>query len=207
MSTSTSSIRVTLLACALMAASSAIAQDSGNSAKKDPKQQAVLRQAQIFLRDLQDGKSANKDFDWLRELEKNPIIQERVFNLAMDLVTPTSDEGKRAKRQLLRRARGFERSVEFGDVVIDLRNRQVTRDGEPVALSRKELEVLLCLARKRGRIVARDDLLAEVWGYHPSSGARAVDFHILNLRRKLEHDPAAPRFLITHHGVGYQLVD
>jgi DNA-binding response OmpR family regulator len=83
----------------------------------------------------------------------------------------------------------------------------VTRDGEPVALSRKELEVLLCLARKRGRIVTRDDLLAEVWGYHPSSGARAVDFHILNLRRKLEHDPAAPRFLITHHGVGYQLVD
>jgi hypothetical protein len=98
MSTSTISIRVTLMACALMAASSAIAQDSGNSAKKDPKQQAVPRQAQIFLRELQDGKSANKDFDWLRELEKNPIIQERVFNLAMDLVTPTSDEGKHAKR-------------------------------------------------------------------------------------------------------------
>jgi DNA-binding response OmpR family regulator len=108
---------------------------------------------------------------------------------------------------LLRRAHGFEKRVEFGAVVVDLRNRQVTRNGEAVALSRKEMELLFCLARNKGRIVTREDLLTAVWGHSPSSGARAVDFHVLNLRRKLEEDPSAPRHLITHHGVGYQLVE
>jgi len=108
---------------------------------------------------------------------------------------------------LLRRASGFERTVEFGDVVVDLRNRCVTRAGAPVELSRKELDLLVALARRRGRIATREDLLDEVWGHHPSSGARAVDFHILNLRRKLEANPREPRYLLTHHGLGYRLVD
>jgi hypothetical protein len=69
--------------------------------REHPGEREVLRQAQLFLRELESGKAANPDFDWIREIEKNPIIQERVFNLAMDLANPEGDEGKRAARQLL----------------------------------------------------------------------------------------------------------
>jgi two-component system alkaline phosphatase synthesis response regulator PhoP len=106
---------------------------------------------------------------------------------------------------LLRRARGPDEPLSFGDVSIDFRRRKVFRKKREVPLSRKELEVLFYLARNRSRIVTREEILDHAWGYYASSAARAVDFHILNLRRKLEVDPADPRHLLTRHGLGYQL--
>jgi tetratricopeptide (TPR) repeat protein len=61
----------------------------------------VLRQAQSYLRELTGGKPESPDFDWLKEIERSPEIQSRVFDLAMDLVDPSSDAGKRARHQLL----------------------------------------------------------------------------------------------------------
>jgi DNA-binding response OmpR family regulator len=107
---------------------------------------------------------------------------------------------------LLRRARGVERTLTFGDVKIDLGRRKVLVKGREAALSRKELEILLFLARNEGRAVTRAEILAAVWGHFASSADRAVDFHILNLRRKLESDPEAPRHIVTRYGEGYELV-
>ena len=107
---------------------------------------------------------------------------------------------------LLRRSRGPEAPLVLGDLTIDFRARRVLRKGREVPLSKKELEILLFLARHRDRVVSREEILEAVWGYFASSADRAVDFHVLNLRKKLEEDPAAPRHITTRHGIGFQLV-
>lgn len=106
---------------------------------------------------------------------------------------------------LLRRTHGPERTIALGDVRLDLRERRVYRGRREVALSTKELEILFFLARNLRRTVTRAEIQAAVWGHFASSGDRAVDYHILNLRRKLEEDPAAPRHIVTRHGRGYEL--
>ena len=107
---------------------------------------------------------------------------------------------------LLRRARGFDRSVQLGDVELDIATGSVTKSGAPVELSRKELDILLYLLRHRGSAMSRQDILDAVWGHLPSSAERAIDFHVLNLRRKLEDAPHAPVWLVTRHGRGYEIV-
>jgi len=107
---------------------------------------------------------------------------------------------------LLRRTRGPEGPVEFGDIRVDFHARKVLRRGKEVHLSKKELEILLHLARHRGRVIPRQEILESVWGYFAESADRAVDFHILNLRKKLEADPGRPRHLVTQHGLGYQFL-
>lgn len=113
-------------------------------------------------------------------------------------------------RALLRRVReegapegGGER---FGDVVVDLRSRTVTRGGEPVSLTPKEFDLLVALLERKGGVATRADLLDEVWGYaNPDVRTRTVDIHVAELRRKLENDPAEPRHLLTVRKVGYRL--
>lgn len=107
---------------------------------------------------------------------------------------------------LLRRSRGLEPTLECNAFAVDLSKRRVTRGKEEIPLSRKELEVLLFLARHRDRVVSREEILEAVWGYHAESADRAVDFHLLNLRKKLEPDPKEPRHIVTRHGLGFQLV-
>jgi DNA-binding response OmpR family regulator len=101
-------------------------------------------------------------------------------------------------------ARPSEPVFTFGDVTVDARVRAVVRGGEPVPLSPKEFELLLALVRRGGAIATRDDLLREVWGYHPGVKSRTVDLHMLELRRKLEPDPAQPKHLITVRKLGYR---
>ena len=108
---------------------------------------------------------------------------------------------------LLRRARGGDETIGIGTIRIDPMARKVFRDDAEVNLSRKELEVLIYLASKRNCVVSRQDILEAVWGYLAASSERTVDFHILNLRRKLEEDPVNPRLIVTRHGLGFQLVD
>jgi DNA-binding response OmpR family regulator len=107
---------------------------------------------------------------------------------------------------LLRRTGGADKTLAFGEVQIDFHRRQVTARGRKVLLSPKEMDLLFFLARNRDRAVTRDEILRGVWGHLAASAARAVDFHVLNLRRKLEPDPESPRHIVTRHGSGYQLV-
>jgi two-component system, OmpR family, alkaline phosphatase synthesis response regulator PhoP len=92
----------------------------------------------------------------------------------------------------------------FGDVTVDPKSRTVTRAGEPVALPPKAFDLLLSLIRREGRVATRVELLREVWGYSPLVLSRTVDSHIVELRRKIETDPANPRHLVTVFKVGYR---
>ena len=107
---------------------------------------------------------------------------------------------------LFRRTRGLESPLHFGGVTLDFARRKVLRRKVEIPLSRKELEVLFFLARRRDRVVSREEILDAIWGYHASSAERAVDFHILNLRKKLEPDPAEPRHILSVRGTGYRFV-
>ena len=94
--------------------------------------------------------------------------------------------------------------LEFGEVTVDFKRYEARRAGRAVALARKEFAVLRHLAARRGQVVSRSQLLDEVWGYDQCPTTRTVDNHVALLRSKLEEDPAAPRHLITVHGVGYK---
>ncbi len=94
----------------------------------------------------------------------------------------------------------------FGDVQVDFRSAEVTRAGQPVELSAKELALLRCFVENRGVVLSRDDLLNRVWGYDAMPYTRTVDVHVAGLRQKLETDSRHPRFIVTVHGLGYKFV-
>ena len=93
----------------------------------------------------------------------------------------------------------------FGRVLLDAAARKVTRGDDTVVLTDKEFTLLLSLARRRGAVATRQELLLEVWGHRGAVMSRTVDTHIAELRRKLEDDPADPRYLKTVRKRGYRL--
>ena len=98
------------------------------------------------------------------------------------------------------------RTWTFGDVSVDAGSREVLREGAVVLMRPKEFDLLLALLRRDGRVATRAELLDEVWRYEPDVVSRTVDVHILELRRKLEMDPANPRHVLTVRKTGYRLV-
>ena len=112
---------------------------------------------------------------------------------------------------LLRRTTGTARASaapsaeRFGDVEVDRAARTVTRDGVPVYLAPMEFELLLALLQRRGAVVSRQELMREVWDHSAVVVSRTVDTHIAELRRKLEHDPAEPKHILTVRKAGYRL--
>jgi DNA-binding response OmpR family regulator len=81
---------------------------------------------------------------------------------------------------------------------------EAARAGKPVTLTTQEFKLLKFFARSPGRVISREELLNEVWGYTNYPTTRTVDNHILRLRQKLEPDPANPRYFLTMHGSGYK---
>jgi len=98
-------------------------------------------------------------------------------------------------------------SAEYGELCIDLRKHQVTRAGTPLTLSRVEFRLLEYLMERRGTVVTREELLANVWSVNGDTLSRTVDVHIASLRKKIEADPRYPRLLLTVKGAGYKLAD
>ena len=93
----------------------------------------------------------------------------------------------------------------FGSIEVDRGARVVRRDGAPVALAPRELDLLLALLDANGTALSRASLMDRVWGYQADVLSRTVDTHMAELRRKLEPDPASPRHLLTVRKVGYRL--
>ncbi|MDX2122083.1 MAG: response regulator transcription factor [Gemmatimonadota bacterium] len=93
----------------------------------------------------------------------------------------------------------------FGEIEVDPGTHEVRRGGVPVALRPREYDLLLALLRREGRVATRTELLHEVWSYEPDVVSRTVDVHVVELRRKLEPDPAHPRHLLTVRKTGYRL--
>jgi two-component system phosphate regulon response regulator OmpR len=95
----------------------------------------------------------------------------------------------------------------LGPFELDLARRTLTKDGEPIELTRSELDLLEALTRRPGRVLTRDQLLEGIRDGETEALDRAVDGHVSNLRRKIEDDPRSPRFLLTVWGVGYRWVE
>lgn len=98
--------------------------------------------------------------------------------------------------------------IDLGEgIAVDTRNLMLRRGDEAVSLTRRETEILQYLGANSERPVSRDELLSRVWGYPRNKGieTRTVDIHIAKLRRKIEPDPARPRYLVTVRGAGYRL--
>jgi two-component system alkaline phosphatase synthesis response regulator PhoP len=94
----------------------------------------------------------------------------------------------------------------FGNVEIDFEKYEVTVGKKPVQLTQREFELMRFLIRNRDKVISRDRLLDEVWGYSLYPTTRTVDTHILNLRKKLEEDPANPSYILSVYGGGYKFV-
>ena len=94
----------------------------------------------------------------------------------------------------------------FGDVTVKVRQRLITRKGKRIALSTREFELLRYLLAHRNEVVSREQLLRDVWGYHQFSVTRTVDNYIAKLRMQLEPRPHEPRYIVTVHGSGYELL-
>ena len=97
--------------------------------------------------------------------------------------------------------------VRAGDLVISPTTRQLTRAGESVRLTPTEWALLEVLLRDAPRLVTREDLLREVWGPGYERETHYLRVHIGSLRKKLEHDPAEPRHVLTVPGMGYRFAD
>ncbi len=96
--------------------------------------------------------------------------------------------------------------VSFDNISVDFRKMEVKRDGEPVVLTAQEFKTFQFFVQNADRVITRDELLNEVWGYQNYPSTRTVDNHILKLRQKLEKDPSSPTHFRTVHGMGYKFV-
>ena len=94
--------------------------------------------------------------------------------------------------------------IATGDLLIDIAGRRVAVAGTDVALTQREFDLLLFLARNPGQVFSRDQLMEAVWQYSFYSDTSTVTVHVRRLRAKLEPDPASPRWIETVWGVGYR---
>jgi DNA-binding response OmpR family regulator len=141
---------------------------------------------------------------------------EKVLGFEMgadDYVTkPFGTRELRARiKALLRRAAGAPAAssteaerYRFGDVEVDFSRAEMLRRGEPVELTPIEFKLLTLFVRERGRVLSRDQLIDGAWGADTFTSARVADNHIANLRKKIEPDPANPRYLRNVRGLGYR---
>jgi len=158
-------------------------------------------------------------------------IRQQASALPIIILTATSDEVDKvlllelgaddyitkpfSPRELLARVRAVLRrssrpavaeQYSFDDVSVDFAKMEVVHAGKSVTLTPQEFKILKYFAQNPERVIARDELLNEVWGYQCYPSTRTVDNHLLKLRQKLEHDPARPTHFRTVHGAGYKFV-
>jgi two-component system response regulator RegX3 len=96
------------------------------------------------------------------------------------------------------------RTLEAGDVRLDVETHVVTRAGRPIELTAKEFELLRVLLENAGRVVRRARLMEEVWQTSWLGSTKTLDVHVSSLRRKLGDDPGEPRYLHTVRGIGFR---
>ena len=161
-------------------------------------------------------------FEVCRELRRSgnrtPIIMvtakaeeaERVLGLeigADDYITkPFSARELRARvKAMLRRTEAeTPKTYRFGDVEVDFSRGVLRRAGKPVEITALEMKLFEAFIGARGRILSRQQLLDAAWAGDVFVADRAVDFHIVQLRRKIEPEPKKPRYLVSVRGLGYR---
>src|SRR5829696_7951952 len=141
---------------------------------------------------------------------------ERVAGLdlgADDYITkPFSPREVVARVRVVLRRVGAEReqepaSIHFRQLAVDFVSHAARLRGEPLRLTPKEFRLLETLIKQPGRAWSRLDLLEQVFGFDYEGLERTVDVHVMNLRRKIEHDPTRPEYIQTVYGVGYKFAE
>jgi len=115
----------------------------------------------------------------------------------------------RVKAHLRREKREVKKIPEaysFGDVEVDFSHFKVRRKGKEVDLTSLEVEILKYFVAHRGEVVTREALLDKIWGYERFPTTRTIDNHILKLRKKIEEDPAHPKYIFSVYGAGYRFM-
>jgi two-component system, OmpR family, KDP operon response regulator KdpE len=113
----------------------------------------------------------------------------------------------RLRAALRRSAPSGEPLVTIGELEVDLEKQEVRIAGKPVHLTPHQFDLLRVFARNVGKLITHRMILQEVWGPGYGSESNLLRVHVAQLRRKIEHDPARPRYLLTEPGAGYRLVD
>jgi len=187
----------------------------------DASRRARTKEFDLILLDVMlPGKDG---FDVCRDIRraglKTPIIlltakaheAEKILGLdlgADDYVTkPFSPRELRARIRAVLRRREPQESGEiyrFDDLEVDSGRGELRRAGRAVEITATEFKLLTTFLRNRGRLLTRDKLLDEAWGRDKSVTDRVVDNHIVSLRRKIEREPAEPRYLVSVRGLGYR---
>ena len=158
---------------------------------------------------------------WIRSSSELPVIlltaradeSDRIVGLELgadDYVTKPFSPRELATRvkTVLRRTRAGRpprRRLSVGGLDLDASTHEARRDGEPVALTAKEFDLLWFLAANANQVFSRDQLMTRVWGYSAALDTGTVTVHVRRLREKLEADPSDPRLLETVWGVGYRM--
>jgi len=167
-------------------------------------------------------------FEVLKELRKRnvrtPIIMltaksleiDKILGLefgADDYVTkPFSPRELQARvKAVLRRVNekpkiSSEKQISFGKIMVDFQKYECFKEGKKITLTTLEFDLLKFLIDKKGNIVDRDQIMNEVWGADVFVAPRTVDTHILNLRKKIEDNPAQPEWIIGVRGRGYKFL-
>jgi DNA-binding response OmpR family regulator len=183
--------------------------------------QRALKEAFDLI--LLDVMLPGKDgFEVCRELRraglKTPVIMltakaqeaEKVLGLetgADDYVTkPFSPRELRARiKAALRRSSVDDLPIyRFGDAEVDFERCELRRAGQPVELTALEFKLLAAFVRNGGKLLRRDQLLDLVWGRDAFVTDRVVDNHVVTLRKKVEPEPSAPRYIVSVRGLGYR---
>jgi two-component system, OmpR family, KDP operon response regulator KdpE len=183
---------------------------------------ASMRPPEAIILDvlLPDGRGTDVCRE-LRTWSEVPILvlsavgeeQEKIAALdagADDYVTKpfSGDELLARLRAALRRTRpSTQPVVEVGDLRIDLERRHVTMSGTEVQLTPIEYDLLRLLAENEGKLMTHPTILREIWGPAYAEESNYLHVYVSHLRRKIEPDPARPRYILNQPGVGYRLVD
>jgi two-component system response regulator RegX3 len=184
--------------------------------------QAWQRSPDLILLDvmLPDGDGR----DLAREIRREsdvPIIMltargeeiDRVVGLELGaddyVVKPFSMRELTARiRAILRRGRSSElrTPIQIGEIRLDPASRTVTKGDQPVELAVKEFDLLQLLMASAGQVLRREQIMDEVWDPHWFGPTKTLDVHVSWLRKKIEDDPAAPRYITTVRGVGFRFL-
>lgn len=100
-----------------------------------------------------------------------------------------------------------QKELQFGDLIINLTRHEVAIEGDVVHLTPKEFKLLETLAKEPGRAFSRLELVERAFGYDYEGLERTVDAHVMNLRKKIEHDHTNPNYVETVYGVGYRFME